>query len=126
MEDLFEQGGETGEGGGEDADVDFDLGPYWDPGPAPLCVLVWGGSSGRTRDTHQLKSASCQLLPGETGRPAMTISQRRMVLATTGMRPMERMTARAAREMLVSSMFGYGGFVVDDGGLTALSPVELH
>jgi hypothetical protein len=30
------------------------------------------------------------------GLPAITISQRRMVLATTGMRPTEKMTATAA------------------------------
>jgi hypothetical protein len=48
------------------------------------------------RKTYQLKSTSCQVLPGLMGLSDMTISQRRMVLATTGMTPIERMTARAA------------------------------
>jgi hypothetical protein len=45
---------------------------------------------------YQLESDICQVVPGAVGLVDMTISQRRIVLATTGMRPMERITPRAA------------------------------
>ena len=45
---------------------------------------------------YQLESTSCQVISREMGVPDITISQSRMVLATTGMTPMERIRARAA------------------------------
>jgi len=46
--------------------------------------------------TYQLESACCHDIPLWTVLPLITISQRRMVLAITGMRPMEKMTISAA------------------------------
>lgn len=40
MENVLEQGIEAGKRGCEDADVDFDLRPDWNPGPAPETMLV--------------------------------------------------------------------------------------
>jgi len=45
---------------------------------------------------YQLASATCHVIPPTTGMTDMTISQRRMVLATTGIMPIERMNVRAA------------------------------
>lgn len=59
-------------------------------------MLETHGKLNTEHHTYQLKSVSSQLLPGLTGRPAMMISQRRMVLAMTGIKPTEMMTARAA------------------------------
>lgn len=47
-------------------------------------------------ETYQLVSACCHGMPVWIAFPLMTISQRRIVLATTGMRPMEKTMVRAA------------------------------
>lgn len=46
--------------------------------------------------SYQLESASCHDFPVDRALPAMTISQSRIVLATTGTRPMEKIIASAA------------------------------
>ena len=95
MEDVLEQWREAGKRSREDADVDFDLRPYRDPGPAPEATSVTA-SVQTTWSTYQLKSLSCQPLPGLIGLPAMMISHSRILLDITGIRPTERTTARAA------------------------------
>lgn len=50
--------------------------------------------------TYQLASPVFQVVPFFIGLPDMTISQRRIVLATTGMSPTDRIIASAARRLL--------------------------
>jgi hypothetical protein len=46
--------------------------------------------------SYQLESAIRQGMPSDTGFPDIAISQRRIVLAITGTRPTEKMSASAA------------------------------
>lgn len=74
------------------------------------CVSRWTAGG---EDAYQLKSDSSHGIPDWMAFPAMTISQSRMVLATTGMRPMEKMTMRAAGGRLVCCyLSGYVGYLL--------------
>lgn len=52
------------------------------------------------KETYQLESACFHPMPRWSPLPLITISQRRMVLATTGIRPTEKMTMTAAVEYI--------------------------
>lgn len=64
------------------------------------CCKRWGGSVatavGWGGATYQLESARCHDASAWIRLPLMMISQSRMVLAITGIRPMEKMIMRAA------------------------------
>lgn len=65
---MLEQGIETGKRGCEDADVDFDLRPDWNPGPAPETMLV------TVNNTYNMQDLPAEIivLPGPSwfDRPA--------------------------------------------------------
>jgi hypothetical protein len=70
--------------------------------------------------TYQLESPSCHDMLVDVGLPDMAISQRRIVLAMTGTRPMENINASAATKHVNENPSQ------SQMTLTSLFLVELH
>jgi hypothetical protein len=79
----------------------------------PTSISIWDQTG--TQAHVQLKSLACQEVEEEEeGASDMMISQRRIVDAMTGMRPIERISARAAGEG-VSTCLALSPFVSESG-----------
>lgn len=81
------------------------------PEPMPKSwryMLVKTKLRGRSM-SYQLESASCHDKPSDVGLPAMMISHIRIVLATTGTNPIDKINASAARCFLLNFNSGSNG-----------------